>query len=568
MSRSIVLDLSLAIDLGDIARASRALAGAGMRHGLPDDALHKLDMCINEILANVMAHGGLDPAEDRVRVLLGVDPVARDACLQVQDWGAPFDPTSQPPRPMPRTLADAEPGGLGIKMLRAYSDALSYQRVGSQNQLSATVRWRAPDDRPGQARFRRRADEPPAAGPAAPEGARFERRKGNLDWIPLFHGLDREAVYDAIGDCEVRVLPAGSALLTAGEPNRAVFILLAGELDAHLQDDSGGPLSTISIQPGECIGELSAIDGKPASATVQARSECRILVLTAEAFWHRLLTLPGAAHNQMSALTSRMRRTNEMALRTQREHLELEHLRKELLLARDLQMGMVPLQRPIFPGRGDIEVCGFMEPASNVGGDLFDAFFTEDHHLFFCIGDVSGHGIAAALFMARTIGLLRMMAQVENDPARLLAEVNNRLCEGNRTETYVTLFCGFLDISTGRLTFANAGHCAPLLIGPDGHRFLDSPHGPLAGAFAGVAYPTGSAVLEPGALLLCHTDGVTEACNAASLQWGDVAYADAVRPLAARPLPMVLDGVRDALRHHAGERALEDDCTLLALRRP
>lgn len=567
MSRSIVLDLNLAIDLGDIGRASRALAGACMRHGVPDDAAHKLDMCLNEILANVMAHGGLDPAEDRIRVLLGVDPVVRDACLQVQDWGAAFDPTTQPPRPMPKTLAEAEPGGLGLKMLRAYSDALSYLRVGEQNQLSATVRWRAPEDCPGMARFRRRSDDAPPATADGKDTAPVERRKGNLDWIPLFQGLEREAVYEAIGDCEVRVLPAGASLLTAGEPNRSVFILLAGELEAHLQDDTGIPLSRIPIQPGECIGELSAIDGKPASATVQAKSECRILVLTAEAFWHRLLILPGAAHNQMSALTARMRRTNELALRTQREHLELEHLRKELSLARDLQMGMVPLDRPIFPGRSDIEICGFMEPASNVGGDLFDAFFTDDDLLFFCIGDVSGHGIAAALFMARTIGLLRMMAQVENDPARLLADVNDRLCEGNRTETYVTLFCGFLDLASGRIRYANAGHCAPLLMQGGRHEFLAEPHGPLAGAFSGVQYVCGETVLEPGAVLLCHTDGVTEAANAEGTQWGDVAYAEALADLRTKPLPELLDGLRAALARHAGERALEDDCTLLALRR-
>jgi serine phosphatase RsbU (regulator of sigma subunit) len=100
-----------------------------------------------------------------------------------------------------------------------------------------------------------------------------------------------------------------------------------------------------------------------------------------------------------------------------------------------------------------------------------------------------------------------------------------------------------------------------------GHEFLAEPHGPLAGAFGDVHYTAGSRVLEPGAVLLCHTDGVTEAANAEQMQWGEVAYAEALAPLLREPLPALLDNMRAALARHTGDRALEDDCTLLALRR-
>ena len=92
------------------------------------------------------------------------------------------------------------------------------------------------------------------------------------------------------------------------------------------------------------------------------------------------MQLRGVAENLMTTLTERMRRANEKALALQRERLELNHLRKELEVARQLQASMLPLQRPLFPGRSDIEVCGFMEPASKVGGDLFDAFFVDRPH--------------------------------------------------------------------------------------------------------------------------------------------------------------------------------------------
>ncbi len=106
---------------------------------------------------------------------------------------------------------------------------------------------------------------------------------------------------------------------------------------------------------------------------------------------------------------------------------------------------MLPLQRPLFPGRTDIDVCGFMEPASKVGGDLFDAFFVDNRTLFVCVGDVSGHGIAAALFMVRVIGLLRILAMESTQPEKILETLNDRLCIGNDTNLFVTLFCGFLN---------------------------------------------------------------------------------------------------------------------------
>ncbi len=372
----------------------------------------------------------------------------------------------------------------------------------------------------GMARFRRGPDRRLANRPAAEERRRGDRRTAAIQWIPLFRNADQRDLAEALVDCEVLLLPAGTPLLRAGEDNRSVFILLSGKLVAQLGAEIS-PDTAIEILPGECIGELSAIDGKPIPALVLADTQVRVLRLDREVFWTRLMRLRGVAENLMITLTERMRRANDRALALQRERLELNHLRKELEVARQLQASMLPLQRPLFPGRTDIEVCGFMEPASKVGGDLFDAFFVDNRTLFVCIGDVSGHGIAAALFMVRVIGLLRILAMDTLQPEKILETLNDRLCIGNDTNLFVTLFCGFLDVQSGRFVYSNGGHCAPMVCTARTAALLPLPKGMLAGAASGRHYASMVYNLAVGETLFRYSDGVTEAENPAGVPFSE-----------------------------------------------
>jgi sigma-B regulation protein RsbU (phosphoserine phosphatase) len=398
-------------------------------------------------------------------------------------------------------------------------------------------------------------------------GARLaaDRRKQNIGWIPLFRGANEDAIHQTLEDCEVLLLPAGTPLLRPGETNHNVYILLSGEVAAHL-DESANPDSAIPIPPGECIGELSAIDGKQVSALVLTLTDAQVLKLSRDVFWNRVMSVPGVASSLMGSLAERTRRTNELALKAQREQLELVHLRKELDVARQLQISMLPLQHPMFPDRDDIEICGFMEPASQVGGDLFDAFFVDERTLFFCIGDVSGHGIAAALFMARTIGLLRMLAMNTTAPDKLLELLNDRLCQANDANIFVTLFCGFLDVGSGKLRYSNAGHCAPILIMGSDARLLEIPRGTLIGAFAGRRYTSMDHELRHGDLLFCYTDGITEAQGPAGDEFSEQRCMEILGREISRPLPELLEGLRREASSFTGSDLLDDDCTMLALR--
>jgi len=394
------------------------------------------------------------------------------------------------------------------------------------------------------------------------------RQVGDPNALLLFQGLPRDAVLAALRGCTLRELQAGATLLQPGENNSSIYVLLAGELAAHLDAHNEGT-PAIPILAGECVGELSAIDGKPTSALVRATTAAKLLELPGEIFRNQVLTLPGAAGNLLLALSERMRKANAVALKTQREQLELHHLRRELQVARQLQIDMVPpLASPLFSARDDIDACGFMEPGPKVGGSLFDCYFADRHHVFFCIGDVSGQGMAAALFMSRVVSVLRnLVPDYVMEPAGLLSDVNARLCEGNDANVFVALCCGYMHVETGKLRYSNAGHCAPLLAWEGGSRRIPVPKGALLGAIPNMSYLNCDIALAKDDLLLCRTEGVSSALNAAREEFGEGRVLDQLTRHRHLALPELLAGIRAAVGSFAAAERLEDDCTMLALRR-
>jgi phosphoserine phosphatase RsbU/P len=208
-----------------------------------------------------------------------------------------------------------------------------------------------------------------------------------------------------------------------------------------------------------------------------------------------------------------------------------------------------------------------MEPASKVGGDLFDVFFVDSRTLFVCIGDVSGHGIAAALFMVRVIGLLRVLAMETTQPEKILETLNDRLCIGNDTNLFVTLFCGFLDVQSGRLVYSNGGHCAPMVCSDREAAMLPLPKGILVGAASGRHYASMEYDLAVGETLFCYSDGVTEAQDPAGAQLSEEGCLEWVRRGATGALSTLLDSLYERVVSHTGSRVMADDCTMLAVRR-
>lgn len=550
------LQLHAPHDAAELWRASEWLHAQGRRQAIPPEQLDRLDLFLNEALANVMDHGG--PSALAAPIDLGIRvgglPGACEATLTIADGGSPFNPLDHTPRPAPQSLDDAVPGGLGIRMIRAVADDVTYAREDSRNHLACTVRWMSPDS---TAR---------AAADSCFVPAGQAQRGHGVGWMPLFRNVDEAAVTAILNQCGLLILSPGTPLLKPGEANDSVFILLSGNLSACL-DSNLNPDAAIAITPGECIGEMSAIDGKAVTALVVATSEAHVVEVPLDLFFNGLLTIRGVARNLMIALTERMRRTNETMMAAQRKQLVLQHLHNELEVARELQAGMLPLRRPMFPERTDVDIAAIMAPASEVGGDFFDAFFVDDHRLFICIGDVSGHGIPAALFMARCIGLMRIAAMGTARPDELIAKINEQLCIGNDTNLFVTLFCGFLDLATGRLVYSNGGHCAPLMISGGRALGISLPKGTLVGALPGLRYTSLELTLSADDTLVCYTDGVTEAQRPSGEQYSEERLSALLLRESRDSPSAMLETVRRDLAAFTGGGGLQDDYTILAIRR-
>jgi sigma-B regulation protein RsbU (phosphoserine phosphatase) len=208
-----------------------------------------------------------------------------------------------------------------------------------------------------------------------------------------------------------------------------------------------------------------------------------------------------------------------------------------------------------------------MEAAKDVGGDFYDAFFATPDRLFIAIGDVSGKGVAAALFMARTITQMRMEAVRKRSPSTILEAVNRALCEGNDAGMFVTIFCGILEIETGQFSFANAGHNPPVLLGADGgHDFLPVKKGLVAGILNTSSYPTDTIRLQPGQSVLLYTDGVTEAMNPCDEFYSEERFLDTVRTRVWPEPRELIETVRTSIAEFTQTAPQADDITMLALR--
>lgn len=243
-------------------------------------------------------------------------------------------------------------------------------------------------------------------------------------------------------------------------------------------------------------------------------------------------------------------------------------MESELQIARDIQMTMLPKTFPPFPDRSDIDVYAQLKPAKEVGGDLYD-FFVRDEKLFFCIGDVSGKGVPASLVMAVTMALFRTLSSHEANPERIISRLNNTISEGNDSEMFVTLFLGVLDLPTGRLRYANAGHNAPLLIESEGKKvtMLDvNPNLPV-GIMHDWKYIAQEKLIEPNSAIFLYTDGLTEAENINQQLFGEKRLINAIQQVESTLQPHTfIEHIFENVKQFVGEADQSDDLTMMAVR--
>lgn len=271
-------------------------------------------------------------------------------------------------------------------------------------------------------------------------------------------------------------------------------------------------------------------------------------------YYDEVHQLRDSFENMQKSLTTYV---NELTEATSRQAA----IESELHIAGDIQNSMLP---KTLPERVDMDIYASLTPAKTVGGDLYD-FFIKDHQLFFCIGDVSGKGVPAAMVMAVTSTLFRSLAARDNRPAAIMDSLNNSLAANNDSLMFVTLFFGILDQS-GHLTYCNAGHDAPILLGPDGsEEYLPVDANVAAGVMPDYKFTHQEAQLKPGSVLFLYTDGLTEAENANHELFGmDRTFQAAKAAMGSSPAEFVQKVTQSA---HAFVNGADqsDDLTMMAI---
>jgi sigma-B regulation protein RsbU (phosphoserine phosphatase) len=246
---------------------------------------------------------------------------------------------------------------------------------------------------------------------------------------------------------------------------------------------------------------------------------------------------------------------------------QLLAIQQELEVARKIQQSIVPRKFPAFPERKDIDLYAEMIPAKDVGGDFYDFFLIDDERLGFVIGDVSGKGVPAALFMAVSKTLLKATALKGGPPEECLQQINHVLHLESVSAMFVTIFYGILNTRTGEVDYCNGGHNPPYILRADGGvEMAESTGGLVLGAMRNTAYNAKKMTLQAGEGVFLYTDGVTEAMNHDNEQFSEERLEERLKAGRNTALPNIVGNVVEAVKTFADGAPQADDITILALR--
>lgn len=243
---------------------------------------------------------------------------------------------------------------------------------------------------------------------------------------------------------------------------------------------------------------------------------------------------------------------------------ELIHIQKEMQLANEIQIGLLPKTTPEVAG---YSMAGISIPAQSVGGDYYDFIRLDDHRLAVCLGDVSGKGMPAALLMANLQATLRGQAMVSPTAKECVERSNCLLVESTSSEKYATLFYGVLDLAAHRFQFTNAGHNPPIHISPSRDPQLLRKGGIMIGILSDFEYDTDTVDILPGDTVAIYSDGISEAFNEVDDDFGEERLLNLLTTHPGEPVAQLLERVITEVRHFMGRAPQSDDMSLLIVRR-
>jgi len=402
--------------------------------------------------------------------------------------------------------------------------------------------------------------------------------------IPLLSDLPQGERAYLISLLREVTLKSGDVLFRENDIGGTLYLVLEGRLDVVKGLGSPDERKIAEAWPGEFIGEMSLlIPGGARTASIRAADSCLLWTMTHEDFTSLLVRQPRMAFTMVQSLTKRLDESNKAAFHDlqERNHMlqqayddlktaqakliEKERLERELQVAADIQMSLLPQSLPKVRG---FDFGALMQPARTVGGDLYDVFALDADHVGVVVGDVVGKGVPAAIFMARAHALIMAESAHGGSPADILRRANRHLIQLQQSDQFVTVLLGILEISSGTFQYARAGHELPMLVTLDGKvtTMPMTPGQPL-GLFEDLLLDESSLSIPRSATLLLNTDGLTDGSNPQGEQFGSDRLERMLSSLAGHDGQQVCKALLDTLVGYLAGSEQDDDITMVALHR-
>lgn len=551
--------------VADMARAA----------GLPEPAIYKLCLAVDEIATNLVVHGYKEAGlTGDITVTGRVD--CGKVIIELHDTGKSYDPNKHA---VPDTESLSLPleeriiGGLGIMLARDSVDELQYESTSTGNTHRFIVNL-----------------------PNAPETVREldrgklsdERRKLSI-LLSISRTLGQEIQLDRLLTLIVAEVTSAmeaersSLLLYDASTNELVSKVAEGMSTREIRVQLGVGIAGATAQDRMTINIPDAYQDSRFNPSYDRASGFRTRSILSVPIINQNGRLIGVVQvlNKINqeAFTSEDERFLEaicihLGIALERAemveaYLQSQMMKQSLQLAREIQMGLIPKQFPAFPGIPQIDIYGTIEPALDVGGDLYDFFLLDENRICFIIGDVSDKGIPAALFMAMARTAFRMAALASKESiALILRRLNDFLCESNHSQMFVTIFAGILDLRDGTIEYADGGHEPPYIVRACGGASMIEKIGGLAlGFIPGYDFQPGKLQLNAGDSLILYTDGITEAMNEQHHLFGAERIQELLDRAAAGIEAQVLSKtLLGGVAAFVGGAHQSDDITLLVLR--
>jgi serine phosphatase RsbU (regulator of sigma subunit)/anti-sigma regulatory factor (Ser/Thr protein kinase) len=489
---------------------------AAVRQAFAAEMADKIQLACEEALVNVINYAY--PGKDGD---LEITSFNSESFLEIgiNDSGIPFDPLSLPDPDIRASMEARRIGGLGIFMMKKIMDEVRYKRENDRNMLTM-VKYNV--CRIGEANAAAKKD------PLPPGACRWP-----LDFM------------------KKEEFKKGDVIFKAGDQADRMFYITKGAI--RLVEINK------TITAGNVIGEMGVFSPfKERTASAVCAEDLETYTMGKDEVIKFFGKDPVLAIDLIQLSIKRFIE-NLKAETAARERIE-----SELRIAQEIQASMLPT---VFPQRKEFEIFAMMDPAKEVGGDFYDFFFVDETRLCFVIGDVSGKGVPAALFMAITKTLIKSEAKRGLSTDQIMANVNNIICPDNQTCQFVTVFCVILDIASGKLKFCNFGHNPPLVCDSSGcFNFINIAGGFVVGVMENVKCEEKELILAPGDMIFLYTDGVTEAMNPEQEQFSEARLKNSLTEFKDKDIKETINRIRQEIQAFARGAQQSDDITMLALR--